>query len=67
MCGMSATDETKPTPPDNARPLKVGEMIEDGDLHWNATVKHWVAVTPQGEERVEPGKDGFYYRKNADL
>jgi hypothetical protein len=42
-------------------------MIEDGDLHWNATVKHWVAVTPQGEERVEPGQDGFYYRKNADL
>jgi hypothetical protein len=64
---MSATDETKPTAPDNARPLQVGEMIEDGDLHWNATVKHWVAVTPQGEERVEPGQDGFYYRKNADL
>ena len=64
---MSATDETKPTAPDNARPLQVGEMIEDGDLHWNAMVKHWVAVTPQGEERVEPGQDGFYYRKNADL
>ena len=61
---MSATDETKPTAPDNAQPLKVGEMIEDGDLHWNATVKHWVAVTPQGEERVEPGQNGFYYRKN---
>lgn len=64
---MSATDETKPAAPDNARPLQVGEMIEDGDLHWNATVKHWVAVTPQGEERVEPGQDGFYFRKNADL
>jgi hypothetical protein len=64
---MSATDETKPDAPDKARPLKVGEMIEDGDLHWNRTVKHWVAVTPQGEERVEPGQDGFYYRKNADL
>ena len=64
---MSTTDEIKPTPPDDARPLEVGAIIEDGDLHWNATVKHWVAVTPQGEERVEPGQEGCYYRKNADL
>jgi hypothetical protein len=64
---MSARDETKPTPPKEARRLEVGEVIQDGDLHWNATVKHWVAVTPQGEERVEPGQDAFYYRKNADF
>lgn len=64
---MKATNEVKPAPPKDARRLEVGEVIEDGDLHWNATVKHWVAVTPQGEERVEPGQDGFYYRKNADL
>jgi len=64
---MNATNETKPAPPDDARPLEVGEVIQDGDLHWNTTVKHWVAVTPQGEERVEPGQEGFYYRKNADL
>ena len=63
---MSTADETKPTPPDNARLLEVGEIIEDGDLHWNATVKHWVAVTPQGEERVEAGQYGFYGRKNGD-
>ena len=63
---MSATDEKKPAPPHDARLLEVGEMIQDGDLHWNATVKHWVAVTPQGEERVEPGQNGFYYRKNGD-
>jgi hypothetical protein len=64
---MNATNETKPSSPDDARRLEVGEVIQDGDLHWNATVKHWVAVTPQGEERVEPGQEGFYYRKNADL
>jgi hypothetical protein len=64
---MSAEDEKKPAPPDDARLLEVGEIIEDGDLHWNATVKHWVAVTPQGEERVEAGQHGFYYRKNEDL
>jgi len=64
---MSATDEKKPAPPRDARLLEVGEMIQDGDLHWNATVKHWVAVTPQGEERVEAGQSGFYYRKNGDL
>jgi hypothetical protein len=34
--------------------LEVGEIINDGELHWNATVKHWVAVAPQGEERVAP-------------
>jgi len=64
---MSATDEKKPAPPRDARLLEVGEIIQDGDLHWNATVKHWVAVTPQGEERVEAGQNGFYYRKNGDL
>lgn len=62
---MSATEETNPTPPDDARSLEIGEIIQDGDLHWNATVKHWVAVTPQGEERVEPGQNGFYYRKKG--
>ena len=64
---MSATGETKPTPPDDARLLEIGEIIQDGDLHWNLTVKHWVAVTPQGEERVEPNQHGFYCRKNDDL
>ena len=63
---MNTTDKIKPTPPDNAQRLEVGEIIQDGDLHWNATVKHWVAVTPQGEERVEPGQEGFYYRKDLD-
>ena len=64
---MSATDQTKPAPPKDARRLEVGDVIEDGDLHWLATVKRWVAVTPQGEERVEPSQSGFYYRKNADF
>jgi hypothetical protein len=64
---MNAIDETKPAPPDDARLLEVGAVIQDGDLHWNATVKHWVAVTPQGEERVEPDQAGFYYRKSGDL
>jgi len=45
--------------------LEVGEIINDGDLHWNPTVKHWVAVT-QGEEKVEIGQRGFYCRKNGD-
>jgi len=66
-CGMNATGQTKPAPPKDAKRLEIGEVIQDGDLHWNATVKRWVAVTPQGEERVEAGQDGFYYRKNADL
>jgi len=30
-------------------------------------MKHWVAVTPQGEEKVEPGQHGFYCRKSGDL
>jgi hypothetical protein len=47
--------------------LEEGEIINDGDLHWNAGVKHWVAVTPQGEERVARGQRGFYCRKNGDL
>jgi hypothetical protein len=62
---MSETMETKPKLPDDARLLEVGEMINDGDLHWNATVKHWVAVTPQGEEKVAPGQHSLYCRKNA--
>ncbi len=66
-CGMGTADETKPTPPDDARLLEVGEIIQDGDLHWNTTMKHWVAVTPQGEEKVEPGQHGFYWRKSGDL
>ena len=66
-CAMNATNQAKPSPPKDARPLEIGDVIQDGDLHWNATVKHWVAVTPQGEERVQPGQDGFYYRRNADL
>jgi hypothetical protein len=65
-CGMGTADETKPTPPDDARLLEVGEIIQDGDLHWNTTMKHWVAVTPQGEEKVEPGQHGFYCRKSGD-
>ena len=65
--GMNAIHETKPAPPDDAQRLEVGAVIQDGDLHWNATVKHWVAVTPQGEERVEPDQDGFYFRKSGDL
>ncbi len=64
---MSETAETKPTPPDDSRPLEVYEIIQDGDLHWNARIKHWMAVTPQGVERVKPGQHGFYYRKNGHL
>ena len=66
-CDMSETGDTKPTPPDDSRPLEVHEIIQDGDLHWNATVKHWVAVTPQGVERVKPGQHGFYCRRNGHL
>jgi hypothetical protein len=47
--------------------LEEGEIINDGDLHWNAEVKHWVAVTPQGEERVTAGQRGLYCRKDGDL
>ena len=57
--------ETKPNPPDGASILEVGQIIQDGDLHWNTTVKHWVAVTPQGEEKVEAGQYGFYCRKTT--
>jgi hypothetical protein len=46
---------------------KWARSIQDGDLHWNPTAKHWVAVTPQGEEKVEPGQHGFYCRKKGDL
>src|SRR4029453_3656889 len=54
---MTETEETKPTPPHGARLLEIGETIQDGDLHWNSTEKHWLAVTPPGEEKVEPGHD----------
>jgi len=64
---MGTADETKPTTPGDARLLEVGEIIEDGDLHWNPKMKHWVAVTPQGEEKVEPGQHGFYCCKSGDL
>jgi hypothetical protein len=63
---MNQTAETKPSPPDDVEILEVGEIIQDGDLHWNPTLKHWVAVTPQGEERVQPDQYGFYCRKNED-
>jgi len=63
---MSEAIETKPKLPPDARLLQVGEIINDGDLHWNATVKHWVAVTPQGEEKVEAEQYGLYCRKNDD-
>lgn len=57
-------NDAAPSPPSDARVLEVGEVINDGDLHWNATVKHWVAVTPQGDERVSQDQRGYYYRKN---
>ena len=65
-CLMNQTDETKPKLPEGGRVLDVGEIIQDGDLHWNSTVKHWVAVTPQGEETVAPEQEGFYCRKNGE-
>jgi len=61
---MSEAIETKPKLPDDTLLLEVAEIINDGDLHWNATVKHWVAVRPQGEERVARGQHGLYCRKN---
>jgi hypothetical protein len=33
---MNLADEVKPTLPDGARLLEVGEIIQDGDLHWQA-------------------------------
>ena len=60
------TEEVKPTVPEGGRILDVGEMIQDGDLHWQPALKHWVAVTPQGEEKVEPAQYGLYCRKNGD-
>src|SRR5205823_13593097 len=63
MCCMNQADEMKPTPPDGARLLNVGELIQDGDLHWQPALKHWVAVTPQGEEKVE--QYGFTVAKTA--
>ena len=67
MCHMNQADEVKPTPPDGARILNVAETIQDGDLHWQPALKHWVAVTPQGEEKVELAQYGLYCRKNGDL
>ena len=64
---MSEAEQTIAPPPGGARVLEEGEIINDGDLHWNAAVKHWVAVTPQGEERVASGQRGLYCRKNGDL
>ena len=64
---MSEPGETKPTPPNGARLLEVGEPIQDGDLHWNSPEDGWLAVTPQGEEKVEPGQRGFYCRQTRDL
>jgi hypothetical protein len=63
---MTQVDEAKPKPPGGARMLEVGEVIQDGDLHWQPALKHWVAVTPQGEEKVEPTQYGLYCRKNGD-
>ena len=63
---MSEAEHTNASPPAGARLLEEGEIINDGDLHWNATVKHWVAVTPQGEERVAPGQRGLYCRRNGE-
>jgi len=54
---MSEAEQTIAPPPAGARVLEEGEMINDGDLHWNAEVKHW-------EEKVAPGQRGFYCRKN---
>ena len=65
-CDMNHEDEKKPDVPGDARLLNVGETIDDGDLHWRPAVKHWVAVTPQGEEKVEPAQHGFYCRKRVD-
>ena len=59
---MSEAIKNKPSLPDDARLLDVGEKVTDGDLHWNATIKHWVAVTPQDEERIAL-QNGLYYRK----
>jgi hypothetical protein len=62
---MNQLGEEKPTPPNSARLLEVGEVIQGGDLHWQPALKHWVAVTPQGEEKVE--QCGFYCRKTEAL
>ena len=58
------TSEVRPKPPQGARVLEAGEIIQDGDLHWNEAVKRWVVITPQGEERVEAGQHGYYCRKS---
>jgi len=63
---MNQTSEAKPKVPKGAVILEVGQIIQDGDLHWNPTVKHWLAVSPQGEEKVEPEQHGFYARRSTD-
>ena len=63
---MSHEDESKPEVPAGARLLNAGETISDGDLHWRPAMNKWVAVTPQGEEKVEAGEEGFYCRKPAE-
>lgn len=60
---MTNVDVKRPEPPKGARLLNVGDVIEDGDLHWQPAVGRWVAVTPQGEERVGPDEQGFYCRR----
>ena len=61
---MSDDNGKRPeAPPAGARLLKAGETINDGDLHWQPAVRKWVAVTPQGDEKVEAGQDGYYCRK----
>jgi len=63
---MNQVDEMKPAAPDGARLLGVGEVIRDGDLHWQPAPKHWVAVSPQGEEKVEAAHYGLYCPKTGD-
>ena len=63
---MTNEDEQKPEVPAGARLLDAGETINDGDLHWQPAVKKWMAVTPQGEEKVEASQQGFYCRKGAE-
>jgi hypothetical protein len=65
MCCMTQVDEGKPTPPEGACLLDVGEIIQDGDLHWQPALKRWVAGTPQSGEKVD--LYGFYRSKNGDL
>jgi hypothetical protein len=66
MCCMNQADEMKPTPPHGARLLNVGEVIQDGDLHWQPALKQLgCSDATRSEEKVE--QYGFYCRKNGDL